>query len=71
MVNVTDPATGQVEERRVGDVLADVVDNYAEPASSVASALVPNPIAGAGIGAALLAAAGAAASALRKRKPSA
>lgn len=67
-VGVVNPATGEVEERRVGDVLADTVDTYAQPTSSVVSAAVPNPIAGAGIGAALLAAAGAASAALRKRR---
>ena len=69
MVTVINPDTGLPEEVRVGDLAADAVDNYTQPAASILTTLIPNPIAGAGIGAALLAAAGAASSRLRKKKP--
>ena len=68
MVYVTDQETGVVTEARVGDVVADAVDSYAEPAANIISTVIPNPIAGAGLAAALLAAAGAVTSRLRKKQ---
>ena len=69
MVTIVNPETGQAEQVRVGDLAADAVDRYTGPAANVLTTLIPNPVAGAGIGAALLAAAGAASSRLRKKKP--
>lgn len=68
MIPVTDPETGVVTEARVGDVVADAVDAYTQPAANIISTAIPNPIVGAGIAAALLAAAGAATSRLRKKR---
>lgn len=66
-IEITRP-DGTVEDVRIGDVVADAVDGYSKPAASIISKVIPNPIAGAGIGAALLAAAGAASAGLRKKK---
>ena len=71
MVTIVNPETGQAEQVRVGDLAADAVDRYTGPAANVLTTLIPNPVAGAGIGAALLAAATAASSRLRKKKPQA
>lgn len=68
MIPVTDPATGETVEVRAGDVAADALDAYAKPAAGVVQTVVPNPVVGAGLGAALLAAAGAASNAMRKKK---
>ena len=69
MVPIKDPDTGEVvNEVRLGDLAADAVDAYAQPTSSVVSTFVPNPVVGAGLGGALLAMAGAASSAMRKKK---
>ncbi len=69
MVPIKDPATGEViDEVRLGDLAADAVDAYAQPTASVLSTVVPNPVVGAGLGGALLAMAGAASAALRKKK---
>ena len=68
-VPITDPQTGEVvNEVRLGDLAADAVDAYAQPTSSIISPFVPNPVVGAGLAGALLAMAGAASSALRKKK---
>lgn len=72
VVTLQDPATGEVTETTVGDVAADGVEAWAgtiaDAAGAAATGASGNPVIGAGLGAALLAAAGAAASALR-RKP--
>ena len=70
-VTIMNPETGLPEEVRVGDLAADAIDRYSNPTANVLTTLIPNPVAGAGIGAALLAAAGAASSRLRKKKPQA
>ena len=74
VVTLQDPVTGEVTETTVGDVAADGVESWAgtlaDAAGAAATAGSGNPVVGAGVGAALLAAAGAAASALR-RKPKA
>jgi len=63
---IVDPATGT--QVRVGDVAAGAVESYIEPVASLVGTLIPNPIAGAGIVAALIAAAGVAIARLRKKK---
>lgn len=74
VVTLQDPVTGETTETTVGDVAAGTVESFAgtvaDVAGGAATAATGNPVVGAGLGAALLAAAGAVATGLR-RKPKA
>ena len=72
VVSVIDPVTGEASETTVGEMAAGVVDSVGSTVSdavgSVATVASGNPIAGAAVGASLLALFGAGASRLRKKK---
>ena len=70
-MDIFNPETGETEQVRVGDALADAVDESTGTAGSVLSMLTGNPILGGSMAALLAALAGAGLRKRRKTQPTA